>query len=89
MKDKKLKFSSLIVILAILNINLFTGAVFWLTINDYIVVPDVLITCFFSFWGLEMLSLAGIRKSKAKYYQSYEYNLEEDQTNQEDDSYVE
>lgn len=46
-------------------------------------ISDTLITCFFSFWGIEMLSLASIRKSKAKYNQSYEMNLEEKQMEEE------
>ena len=75
---KKFKFSSLIVVLAILNITIFTGALFWITFQG-LMFSDTAITCFFSFWGLEMLSLAGIRRSKVKYGQSYEYNLEKEE----------
>ena len=73
---KKKKFSSLIVILAVVHLDLFVVCLFLMGIFNF-QISDTAITCFFSFWGLEMLSLAGIRRSKVKYGQSYEYNLEE------------
>lgn len=82
-KKGKKKFANFIVTLAIVNINLFTGALFWLAMTDHMMVPDALITCFFSFWGIEMLSLASIRKCKARYNQSYDMNLEEQQMEEE------
>lgn len=83
-KNKKMGFSNFVVIVAILNITIFTIALFWVTFLGF-VLSDTAITCFFSFWGIEMLSLAGIRKSKAKYNQSYEMNLEEQQLEEEEE----
>lgn len=82
-KKGKKKFANFVVTLAIININLFTAGLFWLAMTDHMMVPDTLITCFFSFWGIEMLSLASIRKCKARYNQSYEMNLEEQQMQEE------
>lgn len=81
-KKGKRNFSNFVVTLAVLNINLFTIGLFWLAMNNFMI-SDTLITCFFSFWGIEMLSLASIRKCKARYNQSYEMNLEEKQMEEE------
>ena len=76
MKDKKKRsFSSQIVILAVVHIDLFIAALFYLYHMGYSF-NDAAVTCFFSFWAIEMLSLAGIRIGKAKYNQAYEDNLE-------------
>lgn len=74
-KNKKMKFSSLIVILAVVHINLFMIALFCLYYMGYSF-SDTAITCFFSFWAVEMISIAGIRIGKAKYNQTFEDNLE-------------
>ena len=73
---KKTKFSKLIIILSILHIDVFILGLFLLHLNN-LYLSDTAITCFFSFWGLEMLSLAGIKIKKLKYDNSYESNLEE------------
>jgi hypothetical protein len=45
---------------------------------------DTAITCFFSFWGIEVLSLASIKRSKVKYNQSFEMNQEENKAESEE-----
>lgn len=71
-----IKFSNLIVILSVVHIDLFIIALFFLYYTGYSF-SDTAITCFFTFWAIEMLSLAGIRIGKAKYNQLYEDNLNE------------
>ncbi len=54
----KLRFASQIVILAIINITLYTAAAFimqWLT---EVPPPDSLTVAFFAFWGTECAALA-------------------------------
>ena len=73
---KKFKFSSLIVILCVIHIDLFIAALY-LLYKEGFMFSDTAITCFFTFWSIEMLSLAGIRIGKAKFNQTYEENLDE------------
>ncbi len=75
-KKGKKKFANFIITLAILNINLFTIGLFLLAMNN-MYLSDTAITCFFSFWGIEVLSLASIKRSKVKYNQTFEMNQEE------------
>ncbi len=72
---KKIKFSSLVVILSIIHIDLFIVALFLLYQNGFMF-SDTAITCFFSFWGVEVLALAGIKVGKTKYSNTYEDNLD-------------
>ena len=72
---KKFKFSSLIVVLSVIHIDLFIVALFILY-QSGMMFSDTAITCFFTFWSVEMLSLAGIRIGKAKYNYTYEDNVE-------------
>ena len=76
-KKKKKGFSSLVVILCVLHIDLFILALLYL---HYIGMSfsDTAVTCFFTFWSVEMLALAGIKVGKARYgYKSYEENVED------------
>ena len=76
-EKKKTEFSSLVVILAVLHIDLFILALLYLHYMGYSF-NDTAVTCFFSFWSIEMISLAGIKIGKTRYnYKSYEENLEE------------
>ena len=80
----KKTFSCFVILCAIININIFTLGLFWLAMNN-MMLSDTAITCFFSFWGIEILSLASIRKNKVKYNQSFETNLEEVENNLEEE----
>ena len=82
-KKGKKKFANLVVALAIINVNIFTIGLFWLAFNN-MYLSDTAITCFFSFWGIEVLSLASIKRSKVKYNQSFEMNQEENKAESEE-----
>lgn len=76
-EKKKSSFSSLVIILTVLHIDLFIAALLYL---HYIGMSfnDTAVTCFFTFWSVEVLALAGIKIGKVRYnYKSYEDNLEE------------
>lgn len=66
MKRKKRKgwFSKLIILLVVLNINVFTAIAIWVQIKTGSGLPDELTKWFFLFWGTEMLSLAGVKVAK-------------------------
>ena len=83
MKTKKKGFSNLIVILCVIHIDLFIAALFYLYYMGY-AFSDTAVTCFFTFWSVEMLSLAGIKIFKTRYNQDYESILEEVMGNEED-----
>lgn len=83
MNLKKKGFSSLIVILCVIHIDLFIAALFYLYYMGYSF-SDTAVTCFFTFWSVEMLSLAGIKIFKTRYNQDYESTLEEVMGNEED-----
>lgn len=72
---KKLKFSNIIVLLSVLHIDIFIVALFVLYNNGFSF-NDTAVTCFFSFWAIEVLSLAGIKIGKTKYLNTYEDNLD-------------
>ena len=70
-------FSAFVVLLTIVHIDLFVIALLYL---HYIGMSfnDTAVTCFFTFWSVEILALAGIKIGKTRYkYKSYEDNLEE------------
>ena len=73
----KIKFSKLVILLTILHIDLFVVGLFILNLYNSDL-SDTAITCFFTFWGVEVLSLAGIRVCKSRYNKDYEKNLEKE-----------
>lgn len=77
--NTKLNFSSLVVVFSIVSIIIFTIATFIVSINGY-AISDELIRCFFVFFGVELLSLAGIKIGKSKYGQLYEDIINEEVT---------
>lgn len=84
-KNKKrieLNFSSLVVILTIVHIDLFMIALYVLYSTGY-GFNDTAIACFFSFYSIEVLALAGIKIGKTRYSRSYEENLDETLNNEE------
>ena len=62
-KKNKKKFSNMIVITSIVHIDLFIIALIALhfTGNTF---NDAAVNCFFAFWTVEILSLAGIKLGK-------------------------
>lgn len=71
----KINFSKLVILLTILHIDLFVVGLFILNLYNSDL-SDTAITCFFTFWGVEVLSLAGIRVCKSRY--NKDYNLEKE-----------
>jgi hypothetical protein len=74
-EKKKSGFSSLVVILAVLHIDLFIALLLYLYYMGYSF-SDTAVTCFFSFWAVEMISIAGIKIGKVRYNYGYEESLE-------------
>ena len=68
---KKGKFSKLIVVLSVLLILIYTVVAFVLQFATQTEVSATLTTCFYSFFAVEMLSLAGIKTRKIKYDDTY------------------
>ena len=68
---KKGKFSKLIVVLSVLLILIYTIVAFVLQFVTQVEVSATLTTCFYSFFAVEMLSLAGIKTRKIKYDDTY------------------
>lgn len=52
--------------IVVLSIVAYTVASFWLTYATGVSIDSTLTTCFYAFWTVEILSLAGIRISKVK-----------------------
>lgn len=72
-KSTKRKYSKRIVILCIVSVLLFSTASFIIQLKTGMEVSSTLTTCFFSFFGIEILSLAGIKKTKTKNIRYDEY----------------
>ena len=64
MNTKKKKVSNIMLVIIIIAIIAYTVANFWLQYVVGIEVSPTLTTAWFSFWGAEVVALAGIRISK-------------------------
>ena len=73
---KKGSFSKLIVALSVGLILVYTITAFVLQFVCSVEVSPTLTTCFYTFFAVEMLSLAGIKSRKVKYENTYEENTE-------------
>ncbi len=80
MKDKK-KVSNIMLVLIVLAIVLYTIADFVLQYFTSIEVSPTLTTCWFAFWGTEIIALAAIKTSKVKHNKD---NTEDNTTNGEE-----
>lgn len=82
---KKRKTSNIVVAISICAIIIYTVASFWITYVRGISMDPTLTTCVYSFFGSELLMLAGIRVSKVvKESYNYEYNSSTETTQDED-----
>ena len=63
---KKRNFTSLVVVFSVAYLIIFTGINLYLTALG-MTVNDTLITCSFTFFGVELLSCAGIKISKTRH----------------------
>lgn len=73
---KKGSFSKLIVALSVALILIYTVTAFALQFVCGVEVSPTLTTCFYTFFAVEMLSLAGVKARKVKYENTYEENTE-------------
>lgn len=72
-------FANRIVISAIVAVMLYTALTFFVLYKTSSPVPDALTYSYFSFWAVEMVSLAGIKRAKTKidYTNTYTENIKE------------
>ena len=61
---KKRRFSSIMVVIIVAAISLYTIASFWLTYACGMSIDSTLTTAFYTFFGSELFLLAGIKTSK-------------------------
>ena len=74
---KERKVSNIMLIVIIIAITLYAAADFVLQYFTSIEVSPTLTTCWFAFWGTEIVSLAVIKTSKIKHGQDKKNNDEE------------
>ena len=60
------KVSNIMLVIIIAMIVVYTAANFWLAATSGMFVDSTLTTCFYTFWTIEILSLAGIKISKIR-----------------------
>ena len=83
-KDKK-KVSNMMLIVIVIAIVGYVVADFFLQYQVGVEISPTITTCWFVFWGTEIVSLAGIRISKViKESYNYEYNSSTETTQDED-----
>ena len=63
---KKRKVSNILLVVVVVAITAYTVANLWITYTTGAVIDSTLTTCFYAFWGSEVLALAGIKLSKIK-----------------------
>ena len=75
-EKKKKKVSNVLLVTIVIAIITYTVASFWLTYVTGIGIDSTLTTCFYTFWGSELVLLAGIKVSKV--IKKPEYGCDED-----------
>ena len=70
---KKRKVSNVMLVVIVCAIMAYTLSNIWVTYKTGVSIDSTLTTCFYAFWTVEILSLAGIRISKSR----KESNVEE------------
>lgn len=61
---KKRKVSNIMLAIIVVAIVLYTVANFWLTYVTGVAMDSTLTTCFYAFWGSELIALATLKTSK-------------------------
>lgn len=61
---KKRKVSNIMLTIVVIAITLYTIANFWLTYATGMSMDSTLTTCFYAFWGSELIALATLKTSK-------------------------
>ena len=77
----KMKISNLMLVVVIIAVTLFAAAAFCLQYFAGMEISPTLTTCWFAFWGTEIVSLAAIKTSKVK----HNYKKEEETYSDEED----
>lgn len=67
--NKKAKTSNIVLVISIIAVTLYAIADFLLQYFANIEVSPTLTGCWFTFWGVEIISLAAIKTSKVKHGQ--------------------
>lgn len=72
LKPKKVKkhFANYVVFVSLFAVSIYTIGAFILQYQKGLEISPTLTTCFYSFFGVELASLALIKHSKSKYLQS-------------------
>lgn len=76
-----MKISNIMLVVIIIAVTLYAAADFCLQYFAGVEVSPTLTTCWFAFWGTEIISLAAIKTSKVK----HNYKKEEPSSNDEED----
>ena len=76
MQTKKKKVSNVMLVIIIVAIVAYTVANFWLQYAAGVEVSPTLTNAWFSFWGAEIVALAGIKISKV--FKGTESNVEDE-----------
>lgn len=63
-EKKRKKVTNVLLVVIVLAIVTYTAASFWLTYASGMSIDPTLTTCFYTFWGSELVLLAGIKTSK-------------------------
>jgi hypothetical protein len=63
-EHKKRKTSNVMLAIIVTAITLYTVASFWIQYSTGVPVDSTLTTCFYTFWGSELVALTGIKISK-------------------------
>lgn len=63
---KKIKVTNIMLVIIVIAIVSYALANFWLQYHMGIEMSPTLTTCWFTFWGAEIVSLAGIKVTKVK-----------------------
>lgn len=63
-EHKKRKTSNIILAIIVVAIIAYTIAAFWIQYSTGVPVDSTLTTCFYAFWGSELVALTGIKISK-------------------------
>lgn len=80
-QKKERSFADYIVFVSIFMVAAFTLAAFVLQFKGLMEVSPTLTTCWFAFWGAEIISLAAIRTSKVKHNYDKEPEQKDDEEN--------
>lgn len=63
-EKKKKKVSNILLVVIVLAITAYTVASFWLTYATGVPIDSTLTTCFYTFWGSELVALATLKTAK-------------------------